>query len=97
MENMPEEPNGKWHLDKRVSWGHIITTAVAVLSIMVWISSLDKKLEVNSTKIDANEHNIVRLEDRVTTQYAEIIRRLERLDARLSATNERRLEEQREK
>jgi len=53
-----------WHLDKRVSISHIITTLTVSCAIMVWIFSLDGRVKVNEVRIDAMviQDNIIRSE-----------------------------------
>jgi Tfp pilus assembly protein PilO len=94
--------NGHWHLDKRISVGHIVTTVVVVATFAVWLMSIDGRVTVNERELadirkedTAMEQRLqaqtARLDARLDAQYAEIIRRLERLDQQLqrhSATSE---------
>lgn len=73
-----------WHLDKRVSVGHIVTTAAVAGSLYLWMSRIETAVEVNSVNIGHNAESISRVESQNHEQYAEIIRRLERIDDRLN-------------
>ena len=35
-----------WHLDKRVSVGHLVTTAVVVATFVIWLMQMDGKITV---------------------------------------------------
>ena len=98
--------NGHWHLDKRVSVGHIVTTVGIVATFALWLMAIDGRVnlierEIVAINIHDEEHaarntqqftklenrldvQTLRLEKRMDTQYNEIIRRLELLDARLA-------------
>lgn len=86
--------DGSWHLDKRVSWGHIATTVAMIISVVIWSLQLHARAEVNALRIDQMEKNVERLRNETQaqygvlrhdgqTQYSEIIRRLERLDQKI--------------
>jgi hypothetical protein len=91
--------NGHWHLDKRISVGHIVTTVVVVATFAVWLMSIEGRVKVNERELmdirredAAMEIRLMaqaeRLDARIDAQYAEIIRRLERLDQRLQQHSE---------
>lgn len=73
-----------WHLDKRVSLVHIVTTVSALVAVMMWLTAQEKRITINEIRIaDAeisNKRSLVELKDQSSAQYQEIIRRLERLD-----------------
>lgn len=73
-----------WHLDKRISVGHLITTVTIIISFMAWMISMEKQVvEVRQMALTNTERiNAMVGEDEL--HYAEIIRRLERLDDRLA-------------
>lgn len=86
--------NGHWHLDKRISVGHIVTTVVVVATFAVWLMSIEGRVKLNEKELldirkeDAAmelrlQAQAARLDARIDAQYAEIIRRLERLDHQL--------------
>lgn len=77
------EDRQDWHIDRGISWGHIVTTATAVLAIIIWTLQLDTKINVNSTRIDSAERAILDMNTDNRDQYGEIIRRLERLDKKI--------------
>ena len=87
-ENKAYTENGKWHIDRRVSVGHIITTLTIVVGFMFWIMSLETAVALNTTKIENTTISIQRLDNNMNKQYAEIIRRLERLDDKVSSHQE---------
>ena len=71
---------GGWHLDKRISVGHLLTTGSIIFGLVVWSLNIEGKVHYNELRIDTNADSISRLDQKVSTQYTEIIRRLERLD-----------------
>ncbi len=79
----------KWHLDKRVSVGHLSTTIVIVVTFMLWAMNLETSIKINEHGIIGNEKSVDRLDDVVNAQYQEIIRRLENLDGRFDSVIQR--------
>lgn len=73
----------RWHLDKRISLGHLGTTFVVVITFMLWAMSLDTDIKLNTNQIGFNSVTINRVDSTVSAQYAEIIRRLENLDKQI--------------
>jgi len=80
--------NGHWHLDKRVSVGHLVTTAAVVATFVVWLMSLDGEITVAQRDIDAirksdeaheqvAQQQFLRLEGRIESQTARLEGRME--------------------
>lgn len=46
------QQNG-FHLEKSISVGHIITTMTIVVSVVWWASTVETRLAVNATQIEA--------------------------------------------
>jgi Tfp pilus assembly protein PilO len=91
--------NGHWHLDKRISVGHIVTTVVVVATFAVWLMSIEGRVKINERELSdirkedmamekRLQNQTARLDARLDAQYAEIIRRLERLDQQLQQHSE---------
>ena len=69
---MPADQNGKWHLDKRVSVGHVFTTLSLVVMFIVYMSKMDVRISVNeaniahaSNQFSKIEMALVRIEDKL--------------------------------
>lgn len=77
--------NGGWHLDKRLSWGHVLTTLGLVVSAIFMFTDLGTRVEINSNEIDHNADRIERVEDNISRQYEEIKSLLIRLEDKLDA------------
>ncbi len=77
-------PDG-WHVDKRISIGHLITTATVAVALMVWMFELENRVTVSEVKITAVEKSYEKATGDQSVQYVEIIRRLERLDQKIDA------------
>jgi hypothetical protein len=80
-----DENNGRWHLDKRFSWGHILTTIGLLIVYLVWSTDMDKRVVINSLEIDQNEKDIMRIEKNIVRQYEEIKVMLMRLEDKLDS------------
>lgn len=70
-----------WQLDKRISIGHLLTTVTVIVTVVIWAGKIEGRIETNNIRVTANERAITELRTNNAAQYAEIIRRLERLDA----------------
>jgi hypothetical protein len=81
-----QEHNGGWHLDKRISIGHIFTTLSVAFALMVWMNNLENRVRVSEIKIIAVEKAYEKDAADQSVQYIEIIRRLERLDQKIDST-----------
>jgi len=86
--------NGGWHLDKKISIGHLITTGTVAVALIAWMLQLEGQVSVHEVRIGLTEKAMVtaRTEEAMhhaqikaeqSAQYAELIRRLERIDSRL--------------
>ena len=80
---MNEQPTS-WHLDKRISISHIVTTLTVAVAIVIWLMRLESAVSINSSGIVNNTFQIQRVEQAQSAQYSEILRRLERIDDRLN-------------
>lgn len=48
-----------WHLDKRVSIGHIVTTVVVISTFAVWLMRLDGQLQLlRQDFLDMRDHDV---------------------------------------
>ena len=77
-----------WHLDKRVSVGHLVTTAVVVATFVVWLMQLDGRITVLDRAIqevvlddarhaDHADAQILRLEAKIDGQTKRLEGRME--------------------
>jgi hypothetical protein len=76
---------GGWHLDKRISLGHLVTTATVTVALLTWMFALENRVTVNEVRIGAVEKSYEKAVQDQNYQYVEIIRRLERLDEKIDA------------
>jgi hypothetical protein len=70
-----DEPSGgaeRWHLDRRVSIGHLLTTAVVGISAILWLSDVDSRVSLNAHIVDAASRRIDRIEARQATALTEL-------------------------
>ena len=79
------EPYYGWHLDKRVSVGHIVSTVAVTAAVVFWMFRLEGRVAVNEVNISNLAAVVAASRTERQSQYTEIIRRLERIDDRLIA------------
>lgn len=88
---MSEREHEYWHMDKRISYAHIVSTVLLLLAVLASattftarVAVLESVTEINAQSIrDTAKANAQAIRDvRVdqANQYAELVRRLERLD-----------------
>lgn len=41
----------EWQLEKRVSWGHLLTTVTIIVSAITWGNKMDSRVEINAREI----------------------------------------------
>lgn len=89
-----------WHVDKRVSVGHIITTITVAAAVLIFGLRLEGRVAVNETQIANNMAAIhqsrlmataqyTEARQETQTHYAEVIRRLERISDQLANKQDR--------
>jgi len=65
-----------WHLSKGISVGHIITTALLVVTASMYISSIEEKITINSINIDnlrnSNKEMILRIDTNLNNMNRKI-------------------------
>jgi hypothetical protein len=79
-----EERNNRWHLDKRVSVGHLITTVAMVTAAALWLLRLEGRINLTDNDVENMEMRIEQMATDRTARDNEIIRRLERLQDTLA-------------
>ena len=70
MTDERKEPG--WHIDKRVSIGHIVTTLVVAVSLVVWLGRIEKNVELNAQAIVSQRERTDWVERSVREDQAEI-------------------------
>lgn len=68
-----------WHLDRRVSVGHIVTTLVVSVSAVVWMMRLESGVLLNRQAIVAQRERIGWIERAVKEDQADIKQTLHRI------------------
>ena len=53
-EMISRDENGGWHLDKRISIAHILTTIAMAVALAAWVFALQAKVDVNSAGISTH-------------------------------------------
>ena len=83
MDDSVTEMPGGWHLDKKVSIGHIVTTIVVAASAFFYLSTLDKRISDNTAAISFNTERIRASEQRTQDDMRDIKGALIRIESKL--------------
>jgi hypothetical protein len=94
IKEQAQADRGGWHLDKKISIGHLVTTGTVAVAMIAWMLRLENQVSVHDVRIDLAEKTMAsaRIEEAThhaqlkaeqAAQYAELIRRLERIDSHL--------------
>ena len=71
--------DNNWHLSKTVSIGHIVTTAVVLIGIVMYLGDIERDVRVNSTEIANIKDSRDRNRARYDTMFERIEDKLDRL------------------
>ena len=74
-----------WTLDKRISFGHLLTTLAIILAFGGWMIKMETQMAEVRQLIIANTKRIDHIESTQDANYREIIRRLERFEDKLTS------------
>ena len=77
--------NNKWHLDKRVSVGHLITTTAMVCAAALWLLRLEGRIDLVDQRDVMMAKRIEQIDLSRVQRDTEIIRRLEKIQDTLAA------------
>ena len=81
---------GRWHLDRRVSVGHIVTTLAVAVGVVLWMQRLEAGTMLNAQATALQSVRVDRLEDRTASQFREIKESLERIEQKLDRKADKR-------
>jgi len=82
--------DGRWHLDRRVSVGHIVTTLAVAVGVVLWMQRLEAGTMLNAQAAALQSVRIDRLEDRNERQFREIKESLARIEQKLDRKADKR-------
>lgn len=74
-EERDEHDRRKWHLDKRLNVGHILTTVTLTLGIFIWASKMDSRITV----LEVQQQNSAATGIEIKNQLADLNRKLDRI------------------
>lgn len=86
---MSEAPLHGWHIDKRVSVGHIVTTVVVAATAMWWLSDVQKSTELNKQKIEFLAETLKDDRNEIKDTLREITQQLRAIRAELAKKQDR--------
>ncbi len=70
---MSTNKDNNWHLSKTVSISHIVTTAIVVVSAVMYLGDIERNVSINSTEIE----NIKDSRDRNRARYDNMFERID--------------------
>lgn len=71
----------EWHLEKSVSVGHLVTTAAAIIGIVLAWAEMDSRIEQNAIENEHQKGAIERIEQKQEKQTDEIKQEIQILRA----------------
>jgi hypothetical protein len=81
---MAEPPNNRWHLDKRISVGHLITTIAMVAAVSMWLLRLEGRIDLIDERDTQISLRIERMDEERKIRDGDIVRRLENIQDTLA-------------
>ena len=81
--------NEDWHLEKKISVGHILTTMTIAISAVWWASSIEKRVEKNRQAITYLQERHNELLRRIDANRIEMRVDLKDINKKLDRINER--------
>ena len=76
--------DNSWHLDKRISFSHLITTMAIIISLFTWGSTLDKRLTLLEESAKRQEEAIKQDRESIRILNTEIRGELSRLNDKMN-------------
>jgi len=73
----------QWKFDRHINVGHIATTAIVAVSLVVAFVRLESKVELNADNIEDNSIAIIASERRQSEKFSEIKALLIRIEEKL--------------
>lgn len=73
----------EWHLEKNISVGHIITTALAIISLVTWLMTMDKRVAVLESDVSHLSIADIHLEGQMREALSKIDSTLERIENKI--------------
>lgn len=67
-----QDERSRWHLDRRVSIGHLLTTAAVGVSAVLWLSDVEKRVSLNAQSVAAATLRVERIETRRAAALTEL-------------------------
>lgn len=80
-QNQSDSP--RWHVEKRINLGDIITSMTIFASVMLYIGNIDKRVSVVEATVIAQKEIDARQDTQAKQDKADTMRVLERLDAKM--------------
>lgn len=74
-----KEPRKDWHLEKSVSIGHLVTTGMAIIALVLSWAEMNARIEYNSIENGHQSQSIARLEGKQEKQTDEIKAEIQQL------------------
>jgi len=79
-----------WHLDKRISVGHLFTTVAAVSVMVSWAINMESRITEHDVKIANNSEKVERVEERANKSFERVYELVSKVNDKLDRLIERR-------
>ena len=74
-----------WHIDKRISVGHLLTTVLVAGGVLLWVNDLDSRVKLNEQSIITIQKEMKESEDRIVRRLDQLLGYSQRLDDRINS------------
>lgn len=84
-----EPSDRRWHIDRSIQLGHVVTTLTVAISAVVYLQKLEQRVALSEQEIRHLAAKDVDHEQALLRVAAELNRRLDRIEAKLDSLAER--------
>lgn len=94
---------GGWQIDKRISYGHLLTTLTVLISVFIWSMRLETRVLLSEQMIISSEKRheqttaifekrMAFMETAIEEHQKELLRKIEKVDERMASHIEKQAE-----
>lgn len=69
----------KWHVSKAISLSHIATTVILILSVVIYITDIEKSVAIHSEQIEALAERVTNIDQHHIAAFNKIDAKLDKL------------------
>jgi hypothetical protein len=72
-----------WHIDKRITIGHLITTVTVAVSVILYVTAVEKRVALLESKFDMTQTASREQERRMDKQFDKVLSAIEGLSIKI--------------